>query len=115
MEIHIQQCQECGSDKLKNIILREAGEPDRIMVQCHECSHFVASYSLAPLGYYHHGKGYESFLRSFYRSGEFMSGRSVRQNYESRKAKEVALFEKVIARLKQREEKRRAEEQQEEE
>lgn len=109
MEIHIQQCQECGSEKLKNIILRESGEPDRIIVQCHDCEHFVASYVLAPMGYYHHGKGFESFLKSLHRSGEFMSGRKVQQLFESRKTSEIKLYEKVMARIKQREEKQKSE------
>lgn len=102
MEIHIQQCQSCGSDTMKNIIYREPGEPDRIIVQCSDCEHFVASYVLAPLGYYHHGKGFESFLRSLNRSGEFMSGRKLQQLFDNKKSQEVGLYEKAVAHLKQR-------------
>jgi len=53
----------------KGIATVRENEPDRIIVRCHDCEHFVASYVLAPMGYYHHGKGFESFLRSFHRSG----------------------------------------------
>lgn len=100
MELHVQQCQHCGSDKLKNILYRQTGEPDKVYAQCQDCGHFVASYVLAPLGYYHHGKGYQSFLRSIYRSGEFMSGRNFKRQYEQRKDQEVAAFEQVMAKVK---------------
>ena len=105
MELHVQQCQHCGSDRMKNILFRQPGESDKVYVQCQDCGQFVASYILAPLGYYHHGKGYESFLRSIYRSGEFMSGRNFKRQYEQRKDEEVAVFEEVKAKLKAREEK----------
>ena len=107
MEIHVQKCQQCGSDKLKNIIYRESGEPDRIYAQCHECQKFVASYVIAPLGYYHNGKGYESFLQGVKRSGEFMSGRKVAQLFQDRKDGEQASFDEVIEKLKLRDEKRK--------
>ena len=62
-----------------------------------------ASYALAPLGYYHHGKGYDSFLRSIYRSGEFMSGRNFKRQFEQRIGQEVAAFEEVMKKLRIRE------------
>ena len=99
MEIHVQKCQKCGSTNLKNIIYRESGEPDRIYVQCNDCQDFVASYVIAPLGYYHNGKGYESFLRGVSRSGEFMSGRRVKQLFLNRKNDEQAAFDEVIKKL----------------
>ncbi|MCB0548704.1 MAG: hypothetical protein KDD19_14080 [Phaeodactylibacter sp.] len=106
MELHVQQCQHCGSDKMKNILFRQTGEPDKVYVQCQDCGQFVASYALAPLGYYHHGKGYESFLRSIYRSGEFMSGRNFKRQFEQRIGQEVAAFEEVMKKLRIREEKK---------
>ena len=51
MEVHVQKCQHCKSQNLKNIIYRESGEPDRVFVQCQNCQEFVASYVIAPLGY----------------------------------------------------------------
>ena len=102
MEIHLQHCQECGSDQVRNILYRQPGEPDRVIVQCTQCEHFVASYIIAPLGYYHHGKGFESFVRGLHRSGEFMSGRKVQALFESRKEKETRLFDKVVALLRER-------------
>ena len=51
MEIHVQKCQKCDSNNVKNIIFRESGEPDRIYVQCQDCDDFVASYVIAPMGY----------------------------------------------------------------
>ena len=105
MEIHIQKCQNCGATNLKNIICRESGEPDRIYAQCHDCQEFVASYVVAPLGYYHHGKGYESFLRGVNRSGEFMSGRRIKQLFLKRRDGEEAAFDEVMKQLKDKEDK----------
>ncbi len=102
MEIHVQKCQNCSSDKMKNILFREPGRLDRVYVQCYGCKAFVASYAINPLGYYHHGKGYESFLRGVTRSGQFMSGREVQRLYERRKREEVERFEKVIRLLEER-------------
>jgi hypothetical protein len=107
MEIHVQRCQNCQSDNLKNIICRSSGEPDRVYVQCHDCKDFVASYVIAPLGYFHNGKGYESFLRGVHRSGEFMSGRNIKQLYINRKNIEQASFDEVLEALRLRDEKRK--------
>jgi hypothetical protein len=87
---------------MKNILVRNPGDPDKVFVQCGDCQEFVASYVIAPLGYYHHGKGYESFLRSIHRSGEFMSGRNVQRMYEERKEKDLAQFEKVLEALEKK-------------
>ena len=102
MEIHIQRCQNCQSTTLKNILYREAGEPDRVFVQCLDCDHFVASYIIAPLGYYHHGKGYESFLRGVYRSGEFMSGRKIKHLFLERRDGEIEAFKKVLKKVEEK-------------
>lgn len=112
MEIHIQQCQSCGKRNLRNILVREPGENDKVYVQCRSCDAFVASYTLSPMGYYHHGKGYESFLRSVQRSGDYMSGRNMADIYKARVAKEERRFQKVLERLEKRDQKR--EEQQDE-
>ena len=104
MEIHIQRCQNCQSTDLRNIIYREAGEPDRIYAQCMNCDEFVASYVIAPMGYYHHGKGYESFLRGVNRSGGFMSGRKVKEKFIKRKYDEEKAFDEAIENLKKKEE-----------
>ena len=107
MEVHVQKCQKCRSANLKNIIYRESGEPDRIYVQCHDCHDFVASYVIAPLGYYHHGKGYESFLRGVTRSGGFMSGRIVKELFLNRKTGEQTAFDVALEKLADRDEKKR--------
>jgi hypothetical protein len=56
------------------------------------------------MGYYHDEKGYESFLRSLQRSGEYMSGRNLGQLYENRVERERKKFNQVIAALKKRDE-----------
>ena len=102
MEIHIQKCQKCQSIQLKNILFREPGEPDKVYVQCHNCDEFVASYVISPLGYYHHGKGYESFLRGVHRSGGFMSGRRIKRLFLERKEGELENFEEVLEILEEK-------------
>ena len=62
MEVHRQTCQACGSFDLRNIIVREPGHAEMVYVKCANCAKLVAQYRLS--GYYHHGKGVESFLRS---------------------------------------------------
>lgn len=99
MEVLIQKCQNCQSENLKNILYRESGEPDRVFVECQDCKIFVASYVIAPLGYFHNGKGFESFLRGVNRSGEFMSGRRVKKLFEERKDNEVKAFNEVKEKL----------------
>ncbi len=102
MELHIQQCQACGSKTVRNILYRDIGEPDRVFVQCANCEALVATYVIGPMGYYHHNKGYESFLRSFHRSGEFMSGRNLQKYFEARVEKETSMFEQVLQKLEER-------------
>lgn len=104
MEIHRQKCQFCNSKRLKNVLVRNPGDPDKVYVQCHNCKELVASYVIAPLGYYHHGKGYESFLRGVHRSGDFLSGRNINRLYEERKTEEMAQFQKVLEHLNKKEE-----------
>lgn len=100
MEIHVQKCQKCHSGSLKNILYREPGELDKVYVQCQECGEFVASYVISPLGYFHNGKGFESFLRGINRSGEFMSGRRIQGLFDKRKEEELGRFVKLIELLK---------------
>ncbi|MDF1698353.1 MAG: hypothetical protein P1U56_21060 [Saprospiraceae bacterium] len=102
MEIHIQKCQKCDSANLRNIIYRESGEPDRVYAQCNDCDEFVASYVIAPLGYYHHGKGYESFLRGVLRSGEFMSGRKIKDLFLRRRNSEESAFLEALKNVKEK-------------
>lgn len=102
MEIHIQQCQNCKSNKLKNILFREPGESDKVYVQCQDCESFVASYVIQPRGYYHHGKGYESFLRGINRSGEFMSGSRVKRLFLDHENGEIEGFNEVLKLLEKR-------------
>ncbi len=102
MDVLLQKCQNCQSEKLKNILYREAGEPDRVFVECHDCKTFVASYVIAPLGYFHNGKGFESFLRGVNRSGGFMSGRRVKRLFAERKDMEIKAFKEVKEKLKEK-------------
>ena len=104
MEALVQECQNCGSTSMNNILCREPGEADKVYVQCQDCQLLVASYTLAPLGYYHHLRGYDSFLRSLHRSGDFLSGRNIQRMYEERKEEELKMFAVVLAKLEAQEE-----------
>ena len=99
MEVDVQKCQVCNSQNLKNILFRESEEPDRVFVQCHDCDVFVASYIISTMGYYHNGKGFESFLRGVNRSGGFMSGRNVKKIFNERKELEAEAFEVALTQL----------------
>jgi hypothetical protein len=88
---------------MKNIIVREESEPDKIFVQCCECDAFVARYIIAQKGYYHSGKGFESFLRGLNRGGTFDSGKNIQRDFEGVKLKSEAKFQKVLELLKERE------------
>lgn len=67
MEVHIQKCQHCRSRNLRNVLVRD--EVQKVFVQCRDCGELVARYILTKSGYFHAGKGFESFLRSLERDG----------------------------------------------
>ena len=62
MQVHRQTCQACGSIDVRNILARETNKPTIVYVRCRKCSELVAYYELS--GYYHHGKGIESYLQA---------------------------------------------------
>lgn len=62
MEVHRQTCQQCGSIEMRNIVMRQAGKSALVLVRCGSCEQLVARYELK--GYYHHGKGFEAWLRN---------------------------------------------------
>ena len=103
MDVQRQTCQSCGSRLLRNHLVRESGSRDKIIVQCSNCSNFVARYILGQTGYYHHGKGFDSFIRSLARSGEGLSGKSMQQEFEAIQQESEDLFESVIKYLKDHE------------
>ena len=99
MEVHRQACQNCGSRELRNILVREDGERDRVYVQCRVCRGFVARYVIAPQGYYHHDRGFQSWLRSLFRGGVFESGKAVREQFETLSEKAQDEFRRVTEKL----------------
>ncbi len=98
MEIHRQTCQNCGSRHMRNIILRDHEEV--IYLQCDECGKPVARYLLASGGYFHFGKGYESFLREMQRSGGFPSGKGLVNRFKTLEEELLAGFEDALDLLK---------------
>jgi hypothetical protein len=79
MEIHRQQCQKCQAYDTRNILVREEGQPQTVFVRCGQCGEFVARYVLSD--YYHHGRGFESFLRS-QQVGVAESGRDLMHEFK---------------------------------
>lgn len=101
MDIHRQTCQKCGSRNMRNLIAREEGQSDKVYVQCLDCKEFVARYVIARLGYYHHGKGFESFLKSLNRGGQFDSGKDVKALFEEVKESCEREFAEVLKKMEE--------------
>jgi len=80
MDVYIQKCQNCNSRNLRNILARD--DAQRVYVQCRDCAHLVARYVIAPGGYFHEGKDYESFLRTMMLDGGFSSGRDLKAAFK---------------------------------
>ncbi len=100
MEIHRQTCQSCGSINMKNILVRCPEESDRVFVQCQDCEQFVARYIIGDRGYYHHGKEFESYLRSLNRGGYFESGKSIHDEFSRMKENVLEQFEVILIQMK---------------
>lgn len=101
MEIHRQTCQTCGSRKMRNILVREPKKNDEVVVECLDCRDLVARYIIAKGGYYHHARGYESYLRGLTRNGDFMNLRIMEPQYEEIKESCTEKFKKVTEYLKE--------------
>ncbi|MHC4898351.1 MAG: hypothetical protein ACYTGW_14710 [Planctomycetota bacterium] len=96
MEVHRQQCQDCGGNEVNNILVREANLPTVIYVRCASCGDLVARYELSD--YYHHGRGIESFLRSKMATVE-ESGRHMLEMFEESKRKAIEGYKAVLDEL----------------
>lgn len=93
MEIHRQQCQKCRSFELRNLLVRDRGRPQMVFVRCGGCGELVARYQLS--AYYHHGKDFESYLRS-QQWGAQESSRDMMDDYEQTQNEAVELYEQVL-------------------
>jgi len=60
-EVHRQTCQSCGGREHRIFLIDRPGSRTHAVVQCVHCGQLVARYGLD--SYYHHGKGYESWLK----------------------------------------------------
>jgi hypothetical protein len=98
MEVHRQQCQSCGSFRMRNILVREPGRRAAVYVRCAACRQLVARYVLAD--YYHHGKGIESFLRS-HGAASSESGRHLLEEFERAKSEALEGFEAAMKALEE--------------
>ena len=96
MRVHRQRCQACGSLEHNVLLVREPGLPQVVLVRCAACRELVARYELS--AYYHHGRGYESWIASFHGSAE--SGRDLLHRFGEVKATAVRQFQRVVERLK---------------
>lgn len=98
MEIKVQKCQGCSSRSLRNILVRDH-QIQKVFVQCRDCGELVARYELSKGGYFHVGKGFESFLRSVERDGEIESARDLNARYEATDAAVSAEFSILASKL----------------
>ncbi|TCS40346.1 hypothetical protein [Reinekea marinisedimentorum] len=96
MQVHIQKCQKCNSTNLRNIIARD--DAQRVFVQCHDCGSFVARYVIAPGGYFHEGRDYESFLRTQMLDRGFSSGRDLKTVFKEVSESAKAGFDETLKR-----------------
>jgi len=101
MEIRRQTCQDCGSRTLRNLLVRQDGSLDKVYVQCLNCRTLVARYIITQQGYYHHGKGFESYLKGLNRGGHFESGKDIKTLFEKVKEECETEFEEVLKKLKE--------------
>lgn len=95
MELNRQTCQKCGSVNMKNILIRQSGDNDMTYVFCADCDELVARYVIAYGGYYHHLKGFESYINSICRGGVFISAKNLKREYEDIQ-RDCQRMEKVI-------------------
>lgn len=95
MEIHRQTCQLCGCHTMRNILVREPGEPEKVFAQCAKCKELVARYVIKGGGYYHAHRGFESYLRSIVRVGETMSGGNIKKDYDDMEGIVSTRWEKI--------------------
>lgn len=57
---HIERCPGCGSQRVKNLVHWERGEPLQVYVACAACDTFIARYTVAR---YTSSESYEGLLR----------------------------------------------------
>ena len=101
MELHIQQCQNCQSRELRNVLVRETN--DVVYVQCIACESLVARYILDNTdGYFHLGKGYESYLRAQERGGMSLSTRNMVDEFQNKEEKILEEFDEVKEELRRK-------------
>lgn len=99
MEIHRQKCQNCKSRSLRNIVVRFPGHNEKIYVQCRNCKELVARYVVGYMGYFHHGKGIESFVRSVENSGDITSAKNLSTMFKQMDEEVVAEFNEALKEL----------------
>ena len=96
MQVHRQRCQNCDSVGLHNLLVRVPGKSQIVLALCANCRQLVARYELSQ--YYHHGKGIDSWLRSFDPTTE--SAHDLKESFEDVRETAVAQLEQALAVLK---------------
>jgi hypothetical protein len=81
--------------EMLNLLVREPGESDKVFTECAGCHELVARYTIAPRGYFHHGKGVESYLRGLNRGGAYESAKEVKDGFTKMGEACLAEFKKV--------------------
>ena len=98
MEVHRQRCQACQSIDVRDILVRRQGEPTAVFVRCAKCGELVARYLLR--GYYHHGKGAESFYRSV-GSDASDSGRASLDDFKRAQEESLSVYQAALEALRE--------------
>lgn len=78
------------------LLVRQPGEDQVVLVRCARCRTLVARYELS--AYYHHGRGFESWINSFRGAAE--SGRDLLQRFKDVQREAVEQFEQVVEHLR---------------
>jgi uncharacterized C2H2 Zn-finger protein len=97
MRVNRQQCQACGSRELNNLLVRDDGEDRLVLVRCARCQALVARYRLSD--YYHHGKGFESWLDSY--RGAHESGRDLTEQFQQTQRTAETQFTEAVRQLQE--------------
>lgn len=96
MELQIQSCPQCGSTQLKNILVREPGNMNKVYVLCASCEQPVSRYRLS--GYHYLGNPEVSFFRSF-GSSTIESGRAALSLAEDEQQAVHKEFQELVEKL----------------
>jgi len=102
MLVRWQRCHACDATHFQEILAGELDAPPTIYVRCANCGALVARYELS--GYYRHGEGVESLLKS-HDADAGDSGRRWLAEFKEVRQEAVRGYEEALAQLEAQEKK----------